>query len=312
MVLFSFLYRVHRVGCVSFQQGRTRRLLRQGFRAVREKRLLFWGMVLAIVVLLNLPPPAVLRTSAEFRDGLEPFQNTLSLVIMRAGQLLSRIGRASRILEEKQALEIKVANLEHRIRRLEQFKLENETLRRQLGFSILSPHTLLLCEVVARGDMSGWWQTVRLNKGLSDGIASGMAVMTTDGLIGRTIEVSDRTCDVLLITDPNCKVACKTARSGAFGIMRGAGIRLSGQSTVEMLTSANPVELNYISTEHELLEGDVVLTSGLGGVFPDGLPVGRIGRVRMHASGLYRQADVIPSARMDSFRYAFILQEIKE
>lgn len=269
-------------------------------------------MVLAIVVLLNLPPPAVLRTSAEFRDGLEPFQNTLSLVIMRAGQLLSRIGRASRILEEKQALEIKVANLEHRIRRLEQFKLENETLRRQLGFSILSPHTLLLCEVVARGDMSGWWQTVRLNKGLSDGIASGMAVMTTDGLIGRTIEVSDRTCDVLLITDPNCKVACKTARSGAFGIMRGAGIRLSGQSTVEMLTSANPVELNYISTEHELLEGDVVLTSGLGGVFPDGLPVGRIGRVRMHASGLYRQADVIPSARMDSFRYAFILQEIKE
>lgn len=266
-------------------------------------------MVLVVVVLLNLPPPVALRTAAGFRDGFEPFQNTLSLVISRAGQLLSRIGRASRILEEKQMLEIQVAGLEHRLRRLEHFQTENEALRRQLGFSILSPHKLLLCEVLARGDMSGWWQTVRLNKGLAEGITSGMAVMTTDGLIGRTIEVSERTCDVLLITDPNCKVACRTARGEAFGIMRGAGVRLSGRSTLEMLTSARPAEMNYISTVNDIQPGDVVLTAGLGGVFPEGLPVGRITRVRMHASGLYRQADVIPSAKMDSFRYAFVVME---
>jgi len=276
---------------------------------VRERRLLFWVIVLAVVVLLNLPPPAVLRSAAEVRDGMEPFQNTLSLVVARARRLFSGIGRTGRIIEEKQALEIKVADLEHRLRRLEHFKTENEALRRQLGFSILSPRKLLLCEVIVRGDMSGWWQTVRLNKGLSSGVSSGMAVMTADGLIGRTIEVSDRTSDVLLITDPNCKVACRTARSGAFGIMRGAGVRLSGRPSMEMLASARPGEMNYISTAHDIQEGDVVLTSGLGGVFPEGLPVGRVGQVRMHSSGLYRQADVIPAARMDSFRYAFVVLE---
>lgn len=276
---------------------------------MRERRLLFWLIVLAVVVLLNLPPPAVLRSAAEVRDGMEPFQNTLSLVVSRARRLFSGIGRTGRIIEEKQALEIKVAELEHRLRRLEHFETENETLRRQLGFSILSPRKLMLCEVIARGDMSGWWQTVRLNKGLSSGIASGMAVMTADGLIGRTIEVSERTCDVLLITDPNCKVACRTARDGAFGIMRGAGVRLGGRPALEMLTTARPAEMNYISTVHDIREGDVVLTSGLGGVFPEGLPVGRVGKVRMHASGLYRQADVIPAARMDSFRYAFVVLE---
>lgn len=266
-------------------------------------------IVLAVVVLLNLPPPAVLRLAAEVRDGMEPFQNTLSLVVSRARRLFSGIGRTGRIIEEKQALEIKVAELEHRLRCLEHFETENETLRRQLGFSILSPRKLLLCEVIARGDMSGWWQTVRLNKGLSSGVSSGMAVMTADGLIGRTIEVSERTSDVLLITDPNCKVACRTVRDGAFGIMRGAGVRLSGRPALEMLTSARPTEMNYISTAHDIQEGDVVLTSGLGGVFPEGLPVGRVGQVRMHASGLYRQADVIPAARMDSFRYAFVVLE---
>jgi rod shape-determining protein MreC len=289
-----------------------RRRLRQGFRAVRENRYLFWSLVLAVVVLLNLPPPAVLRTSSEFRDGLAPFQNTLSLVISRVGSLLSRIGRTGRLLQEKQDLEFKIAGLEHHLRRLEYIGIENEELRRQLGFSILSPQKLLLCEVTARGDMSGWWQTVRLNKGLASGISSGMAVMTTDGLIGRTIEVSERTSDVLMITDPNCKVACKTARSGAFGIMRGAGVRLSGKPAMEMLASVNPAILNYISTVHEIQEGDVVLTSGLGGVFPEGLPVGRIGRVRPHESGLYLQADVIPSAKMNSFRYAFVILEQRE
>ena len=265
--------------------------------------------MLAVVVLLNLPPPAVLRTAAEVRDGMEPFQNTLSLAVTRVRRLFYGIGRTGRISEEKQALEIKVAELHHRLRQLEQFKAENEVLRRQLGFSILSPHKLLLCEVIVRGDMSGWWQTVRLNKGLSSGVVPGMAVMTADGLIGRTIEVSERTCDVLLITDPNCKVACRTVRNGAFGIMRGAGVRLSGRPAMEMLASVRPAEMNYISNEHDIEEGDVVLTSGLGGVFPEGLPVGRVGRVRMHSSGLYRQADVIPSARMDSFPYVFVVMK---
>ena len=72
-----------------------------------------------------------------------------------------------------------------------------------------------------------------------------------------------------------------------------------------------PIQKFTVSRDDSIYEAfpDVVLTSGLGGVFPEGLPVGRVGQVRMHASGLYRQADVIPAARMDSFRYAFVVME---
>ncbi len=276
---------------------------------MREKRILFWGLVLVVVILLNLPPAAVLRVSSTSRDGAAPFQNTMSLVLHRASHLFSRLGRAGLLVQENQALQVRIANLEHRIRQLEHFEDENRELRRQLGFSILAPQKLLLSEVITRGDMSGWWQTVRLNKGSSSGVTPGMAVMTTEGLIGRTIEVSERTSDVLLITDPNCRVSCKTFPGGAFGIMRGAGVQLVGHPFMEMLASINPAVLTYISTGQEIKEGDEVLTSGLGGVFPEGLPVGRIGRVRRHGSGLYLQAEVMPTARMDSFRYAFVVLE---
>ncbi len=280
-----------------------------GVLLVREKRLLFWGLILTVVLLLNLPPPAALRSAAVVRDGLEPFQNTLSLALGRARYYASRLGRTAGMLREKRDLEIRVAELQQRLRRMEHFEAENEALRRQLGFSILAPQKLLLCEVIARGDMSGWWQTVRINKGLADGVRAGMAVMTTDGLIGRTLEVSDRTADVLLITDPNCKVACKVAHSEAFGILRGAGVSLSGRPAMEMLASVRPAQMNYIPMAHEVREGDVILTSGLGGVFPEGLPVGRAVAVRRHESGLYQQVDVVPSANLAAIRYVFVVQE---
>lgn len=276
---------------------------------MRDKRILFWLLLLVVVVMLNLPLSMALRSSARLRDGFEPFQKSLSLVMDRSTRFVQRLGRTQSLLQENQDLHVAVARLEHRVRELSHFERENETLRRQLGFSVLSPHRLLLCEVVTRGDLTGWWQTVRLNKGTRDGVAPGMAVMTTDGLVGRTITVSQRTTDVLLITDPNCKVSSTVGDDGAFGIVRGAGVRLSGRGKLEMLASVNPTVLNYVSTEHTLSEGDWVTTSGLGGVFPAGVPIGRLENVRLHESGLYQQADVMPAARLDAFRYAFIILE---
>ena len=205
---------------------------------VREKRFVFWLIALLLVVVLNLPLPATLAMRAGMRDNAAPFQNAMSLVIHRARGLLAVLGRTSKLLDEKRDLQVEVAELRTLVQRLEQFETENKTLRRQLGFAVLSPRQLLLCEVVARGDMSGWWQTLRLNKGTDDGVEVGMAVTSIDGLIGRTTAVARHSCDVLLITDPSCKVACKVVRNGAFGIMQGAGIALGGGVSLEMLASA--------------------------------------------------------------------------
>lgn len=276
---------------------------------VKEKRFVFWLIAVLIVALLNLPLPSSLAVRAGMHDATAPFQNSMSLVSHYIHAFFSGFGHGAKIALENQALEVENAKLKSRMLQLAQFEDENRMLRRQLGFSVLSPRKLLLCEVVMRGDITGWWHTLRLNKGSDAGVSKGMAVISTEGLVGRVTAVSRKTCDVLLIVDPSCKVACKVVRNGAFGIMQGAGISMQGKVSLEMLAAAKPCLIDYISTEYELKVGDVIHTSGLGNVFPEGLPVGRIGRVKLDKSGLYQEAEIIPSADIDRLKYAFVVIE---
>lgn len=276
---------------------------------MRENRFIFWLIALLIVVALNLPLPATWAVRAGMRDSVAPFQNTMSLVSHYMRSMFSGLGNSTKIVLEKQKLEIEIAKLHGRLLQLEQFEAENKALRQQLGFAVLSPRKLLLCEVISRGDISGWWHTLRLNKGSNSGVKNGMAVISTDGLIGRVSNVTKLSCDVLLIVDPSCKVACKVVRNGAFGIMQGSGISMDGGISLEMLASLKPALLNYVSTQYALQSGDVIHTSGLGNLFPEGLPVGKLGAVKMDPSGLYQQAEVIPCANIDRLKYAFVVIE---
>ena len=276
---------------------------------VREKRFVFWLAALLTVVALNLPLPAEWAVRAGIQDSTAPFQNSMSVVLHYLHSFFSGFGFSTRTVMEKQQLEVENAKLKSRLLQLLQYEEENRQLRRQLGFSVLSPRKLLLCEVIMRGDITGWWHTLRLNKGRDSGIKEGMAVISTEGLVGRVSAVSRKTCDVLLIVDPSCKVACKVVRNGAFGIMQGAGIAANGDVALEMLAAVKPCILDYLSTEYELKVGDMVHTSGLGDVFPEGLPVGRIGSVKRDKSGLYQEAEIIPSADIDRLKYAFVVIE---
>ena len=276
---------------------------------MREKRFIFWLIAILIVIALNLPLPATWAVRAGLRDSVAPFQNTMSLVTHHMRSMFSGLGHSTKVVLEKRDLEVEIAELRIRLLQLKQYEAENRALRRQLGFAVLSPRDLLLCEVISRGDISGWWHTLRLNKGSNSGVENGMAVISTDGLVGRVSNVTKISCDVLLIVDPSCKVACKVVRNGAFGIMQGSGIAMNGNISLEMLASVKPSVLDYVSTEHELQPRDVIHTSGLGNVFPEGLPVGRLGAVKMDSSGLYQQAEVVPSADIDRLKYAFIVIE---
>jgi len=276
---------------------------------VREKRFIFWLIALLIVVALNLPLPATWAVRSGMHSSIVPFQNMMSLVEFHMQSIFSGLGHSAKIILDKRELEVEIAELRGHLLQLEQFESENRTLRRQLGFSVLSPRDLLLSEVISRGDISGWWHTLRINHGSNAGVQMGMAVISTDGLVGRIANVTKHSSDVLLIIDPSCKVACKVMRNGAFGIMRGSGIALNGNISLEMLASVKPAILDYVSTQHELQPRDVVHTSGLGNIFPEGLPVGRLGAVKMDPSGLYQQAEVIPSADIDRIKYVFVVIE---
>ncbi len=276
---------------------------------MRDTRHVIWLLMLGAVLLLNLPLPVAMRIESGARGQFAPFQNFMTLARHGVASGWSELRHTQTLRHERRELIEDVASLRETVRRLERFERENEVLRRQLGFAVLAPRRLLLCEVIARGDISGWWRTIRINKGARDGIREGQAVTSVDGLVGRTMAVSERTADVLLITDPNSRIAVTGAHNGTYGIMRGAGIRMTRDIPLEMLAAALPGELHYVPREQPLNPGDRIVTSGLGGLFPEGLEVGRLGAVSLDPSGLYQRATVHPSANLAALKYVFVVME---
>ncbi len=167
---------------------------------------------------------------------------------------------------------------------LGQVRAENERLRALLGFAQSSPDlTTVGARVIgARLDPKGALQLLTLDRGAADGVAPLMPVLTAEGVVGRVHSVFRGTSDVLLIVDRNSSVAVRIERSRARANVRG-------------LSLPDVCRLDYVLRSEDVLEGDALVTSGTDGIFPRGLKVGRVTRVKRGTYGLYQTADVIPA-----------------
>lgn len=278
-------------------------------KTVKNNRAITVSILLVIIILLNLPVPASFRIRAGTKDEVVPFQNVLSFILssVEGGVVALVHGRES--ARERDELLEENARLRHANQNLIVIERENDELRENLGFVRRSKSKMIACKIIGRDEMSGWWRMVRLNKGYEAGIRPGMPVITVNGLVGKIHgNVSRSTSDVLLITDPTCKVSCKIVRTGVLGISRGNGVSPINRIGMELL-SPNPLcTLNYIPKDENTPKiGDEVITSGLGGVFPEGIQVGRIRSVELDQSGLYWRATIVPAAELDRLKYVFVV-----
>ena len=251
---------------------------------------------LVVLAMMNLPESASLRVKGAVRDGISPLQAVLRGGVRELREIVRYVRGIGDLALENRALSEEIVYLRGEMRMARELERDNQMLRDLLGFVQRFPSRLVSCEVIGR-DGTGWWQTVRLDKGALSGVAADRAVITPDGLVGRTVSVSQRTADVLLASDPSCKVSVRLARSGVFGVATGLGAKAGEQPACRM---------DYVSQTADVQEGDEVVTSGLGGVFPKGLLVGRVSRVEMHEAGLYQTAWIDSAANLGGLEYAFV------
>ena len=270
---------------------------------VKQRGFVIWAVLLAgLLGLLNLPLPASRRAKEAVREALAPLHALVSgagLRLREAGTTLRGIGG---LASENRALQEEILRLRGEVRALQTDAKENGVLRELLGFKRRAGQKLVAAEVIAR-DSTGWWQTLRLDRGARDGLAADLAVVTPDGLAGRIVEVSDHTADVLLVSDPSCRVAVRIPRTGSNGVLSGTGVRWNGQVVCR---------IDFINRNHAIRPGDEVVTSGLGGIFPPDLPVGYVETVETDAAGLYLRAEVLPRADLARMRHAFVLAAPRE
>jgi len=129
-------------------------------------------------------------------------------------------------------------------------------------------------------DTTGWFRSMIINKGRKDGIRINMPVINAEGLVGKIIAVSGNYSKVLLITDPNSAIDCLDQKTRTRGILKGM--------------SNNGCALDYIGHSQEIRPGDPVVTSGLAGIFPKGIPVGRVKEVREVPGALFKRVEIVP------------------
>lgn len=202
---------------------------------------------------------------------------------------------------EEENKRLKVDNEKLRITNtmLNGLKDENDGLRRALVYkeNAATKFDLVPARIIARSAAT-WWSNVQIDRGEQDGLDSDMPVVTDEGLVGKTTTVGANTASVLLVADENCKVAALIEGTHEPGILAGERISNGGQPDLA---------LNFLkkSSVPSLHAGMKIRSSGLGGVFPEGLMLGSITALETRA--LDARARVAPSVDLSKLENVFVI-----
>ncbi|VEN73584.1 Cell shape-determining protein MreC [Candidatus Desulfarcum epimagneticum] len=190
--------------------------------------------------------------------------------------------------ELKSALEKRV----EKNNRCVEIEMTNSRLRGLLNFRNSLPSHVAAAEVIGR-DPSRWFKTIVIDKGEADGVRKGLPVIVSGDIAGQVSEVSSRYSKVLLITDPNSAVDAMIQRNRARGVIKGEA---TGQCRLE-----------YALRKNEIRKGDIVISSGIDGVFPKGLRIGYVSEVSKPDFGIFQKAVVVPYVDFERLEEALVL-----
>lgn len=275
---------------------------------MRDRSYLIWVVLITFfLVLLNLPRSVSSSLRGFFRESMATYQGAVTRGLSRLHRTSAAVGNITDVIKERNQLQGEVTLLRAKVRSVEAITRENTELRALLDFKRRMGFHTIAAEVIARDDGYGWWQTVQLDVGREKGVAENMPVITPEGVVGCTTEVSDQTCVVLLVSDRSFRSSVRFEQEGSFGVLVGGGVSTRGAHNLGVLCVPTPFRVDYIRKDLEIKPGEMVMTSGLGGVFPAGLMVGRVVRMMPDETGLYQHAEVAPSADLARLQQVLVI-----
>lgn len=230
----------------------------------------------------------VLWTIAPFQKAVTGGMNQIVYVIHHYVLLTGARKENESIKKENSRLTEIVGNMR-------EIQNENERLRKLLAFKEKYLASGVSAEVIAR-DTTSEYQTIRINKGGDVGLKVRMPVMTPEGIVGQLITVWQHYSDVLLLTDQNHAIDIIVQRSRARGVVKG-GDRLK-------------CEIHYLARTDDVVVGDVLVSSGIEGIFPKGLLVGAIDRIEKKKFGVSQKVIVLPAVDLAKLEEVLVITNL--
>jgi rod shape-determining protein MreC len=253
-------------------------------------------IVLLTLVILNLPG----QTTARLKLGIGSLFLPLFGLTSSAQQLVGTAGDAvvprGELLKLNEGLRRENQQMRLQAMQAEETARENARLRQLVGWQRQTPWKLKLARVVLR-EPANWWLTVQIDLGSRDGLRVNLPVLTADGLVGRLSSVSLTRSQVTLLGDPNCKVSARVENETHDAGIIGA----SGPLETDL------VALGYLSRNANLKPGQNVVTSGEGGIFPKGIPIGKVVDVQPVDYGSRAEARVKLAANLNALEEVWVM-----
>ena len=208
-----------------------------------------------------------------------PFQKATTWVVQSLKDIWKNYFNLISVAKENRELKMMLARSVAKNQRLTEIELANDRLRALLHFKEKSSYQVIAAEVVGK-DPSPWFKTVMIDKGIKNGVKKGMPVVLADGIVGQVVDVSDHYAKVLLVIDQNSAVDALVQRSRARGVIKGI---MGGKCVFQ-----------YALRKDDISVGDIIVSSGLDGVFPKGLSIGQVAEVVRRNAGIFQEVFIAP------------------
>lgn len=228
-----------------------------------------------------------------FLDVLEPLQSGLTSVGNRVLHVWQRYVYLVDTEAENRRLRERLDQLENHVVRMSELHYSNRRLEELLRFRSRLQGPVYGARVIGRGPLP-WSRTFTIDRGERDGIRRDMAVITAQGVVGKIVEVAHSSSRVLLLTDHNSGIDAVVQRSRAHGIVQGA--------------MDEGCYMKYVQRGEDIAVGDRIVTSGLDGVFPKGILIGRVTDVSRRQRGLLQMAMIEPGAALDQVEEVLVVE----
>ncbi|MGD9054921.1 MAG: rod shape-determining protein MreC [Desulfobacterales bacterium] len=249
-----------------------------------KKMVLIVGVIILItvnVILLSFTSKSQ-STFGLGRVGLSlvsPFQELVTRSIRFTRDIWEHYFFLVSVAHENENLKKSLSQFVGKSNQWHEIDLANSRLRDLLNFQKAPTNKVVAAEVIGK-DPSGWFKTVIIDKGKSDGLQKGLPVVLPTGIVGQVLETAGHYSKVMLVTDRNSAVDALVQRSRARGIIKGE--------------SADQCRFEFVLRKHDVQIDDTVIASGLDGVYPKGLRIGRVADISQRNSDIFYEITVAP------------------
>ena len=258
-------------------------------------RLLFMLLILAALILIALD-----LNSQKFREGrnyvnliITPLQWLVDMPARLADNVSDVVVSRSSLVAENNRLRTEALVLEQRVLQNAALTAENRRLRALLNARSRIESEVRLAELVGVNP-NPFRHEILTNLGSEDGITTGQPALDAGGVMGQVISVAPLISRVMLITDSRAAVPVETVRTGFRSVLLGNG-------------NPESLELDFVPATTDIRVGDLLVTSGLGGRFPEGYPIAEVSEVTRDPGRPFLVIRAVPTARLDKSRHLLLL-----